>query len=216
MPPVILLFFLALGALTPAWAQFGRYHETWYPHHNFTLSGGVGRPRGDIAGALTDAGGIGIGYGYRFARNFQADIGLETFFGAAGINDFLQTGIGAERIRDRQYLIPFGGRAVVPLRSERVVFSAGGGGAFLRYGENLHQPSNFYRIDCPVCTSRNGWAYYGLLNLATAIDRGQHIRLGFTGKVYRGYTNGDPIGGVPGIRTNDHWIVLMGDLGFSF
>jgi hypothetical protein len=50
---------------------------------------------------------------------FQADFGFDTAFGAAGVNDYLETGLGYRRIRDYQYFVPFGGRAILPFASER-------------------------------------------------------------------------------------------------
>jgi hypothetical protein len=141
---------------------------------------------------------------------------LDVAFGAAGINDYLNTGIGYSRIRDRQYFVPFGGRVILPLAHERFLVSGGAGGAYMRYGEFLRQPSDYYHIDCPYCASRDGWGWYALVNVSGFIDRGHHFRVGVTGKTYRGHTSGEPLGGVPGFETKDQWLMLMGEFGFSF
>jgi hypothetical protein len=145
-------------------------------------------------------------------RNFQADTGLDILFGAAGVRQFISTDLGYARIRDRQYMWPFGGRVVLPLRAGRLQASVGGGGVYLRYSERLTQPSSYYRVQCMVCTSRSGWGAYGLAAGSMALDRYQRFRVGVTAKVYRGHTDGQAIGGVPGLRTRDLWVNLFADL----
>jgi len=211
MPPKAAIL-IALPALSAASLQA----EDHYNRHNFSFAIGAARPRGDLGSFLNDSPGISAGYGYRFQRYFQADAGLDVLFGAANVRDFLRTGIGDLLIRDREFLVPLGGRAIMPLLRGRVLLSGGGGGVYMRYSELLRQPSQYFRVDCSVCTSRGGWGYYALLGTSFALDRYQHFRLGALGKFYRGHTNGDPIGAVPGLRTKDHWINLFGEFGFSF
>ena len=66
-----------------------------YPHHNFTFGAGGGQPRGELRGLFSGSPGIAIDYGYRFHRYFQAEIGLDTLFGAANVRDFIGSGFGA-------------------------------------------------------------------------------------------------------------------------
>src|SRR5688572_18345230 len=115
------LYPLVLAAPLAAQYNYGDY----YPRHNFTLGAGAARPRGDIGSFLSDSPGMGFGYGYRFSRYVQIETGLETFFGAAGVRDYLPTGIGDYRIRDREYLLPFGMRAIAPLLGGRLLISGG-------------------------------------------------------------------------------------------
>lgn len=190
--------------------------QSRYPHHNFTFGFGAGRPRGDLRGYFDDSFGLDVGYGYRFHPNFQADAGFETLFGAAGVRDFYNSDFGALRIKDYQFLAPLGGRGILPLASGRLQISGGGGGAYMRYQERIRQPYNYYRIDCPVCKSRGGWGYYGLLGASVALDRYQRFRLGVTSKVYRGHTEGEAFGQVPMIRTRDRWVNIYGEFGISF
>lgn len=190
--------------------------QSWYPQHTFSFGAGAGRPRADLAGPFGDSPLIAIGYGYRFHRYLQADVGMDAVIGAAKVRDFLTTGFGDLRIRDYQFLIPFGARVVLPLEGGRLLVSGGGGGVHLRYTELLSQPSEFFRVDCRVCSSRNGWGYYGLVGAGVVLDRAQHFRLGVTSKVYQGHTDGDPLGFVPGIRTKDRWVNVFGEFGFSF
>jgi len=197
-------------AAGPAMAQ------DYYPRHNFSFGAGAGRPQADLRGALTDSPGLTVGYGYRFHPNFQADVGLDVLFGAADIVDYLDTGLGFLRIRDREFLLPFGGRAILPFFKGRVLLSGGGGGVFMRYAELLRQPSNYFRVACPACGARNGWGYYALVNTSFFLDRNQHFRLGVTSKMYRGYSDGDALGWIPDLRTRDRWLNLFGEVGFSF
>jgi len=197
-------------------APLSLFAQSDYPHHNFTFGVGTGQPRGDLRDVFRNRPAITAGYGYRFQRYFQADLGFETVFGAAGVHDYLETGFGALRIRDVQYFLPVGGRAILPLAAERVLISGGGGGAYIRYSERLRQPGEDFHIDCVVCGSRDGWAYYALADVSAYVDRGRHIRVGVVSKVYRGHTDGEPLGAIPGMRTRDHWINTYAQVGFSF
>lgn len=189
--------------------------QNWYPKNHFSIGGAMARPRGDIGTVLEDAPALTVGYGYRFHRNFQADIGFDTAFGAAGVRDFLDTGFGYRRIRDYQFFVPFGGRAVLPL-GPRFEVTGGMGGVFMRYAELLNQPSEYYRFDCPVCTARSGWGYYGLVSASAYLDQRKMFRFGVTGKMYRGNTDGQPLGGIPPVQTTDRWLILGAEFGFSF
>jgi len=160
----------------------------------------------------------GAGYGYRFHPYFQADVGFQAVFGAARINDFLPTDFGQLRIRDYQFFLPFGGRVIVPIARDRFQFHAGGGGTYMWYTERLHQPfaNQGFRFACDVCASRSGVGYYALLAGNAALDRDQHFRVGIGSRVYRGHTEGDPFGDVPGRRTEDTWITVFASFSFGF
>ncbi len=193
-----------------------RYQTEYYPHHNFTFGMGGGLPKADLSSYYVDKPAMTIGYGYRFRKYFQADVGLDMVFGAAHVRDYLQTDFGSLRIRDRQFFVPMGGRAILPLAGGRLLISGGGGGAYMRYSELLHQPSDYFKIDCPVCLTRDGWGYYALADVSGYIDRGQHFRVGVQGKSYRGHTSGGSLGGLPEVRTKDQWLMILGTVGFSF
>jgi hypothetical protein len=203
-----------LPVLLIAGAAFGQEN---YRKHNIILNAGAGIPRGDLDNLLSTAAGVGILYGYRFHPYFQVEGGYETLFGAADVRDYLPTSFGNLRIRDYQQFLPFGGRVVVPLANDRIQLHAGGGGAYFRYSERIRQPfQNYYRIDCYECRTRDGIGYYGLVGASIALDRAQHFRIGFGGKVYRGHTEGDPLGELPGFETTDRWINFFGTFGVSF
>jgi hypothetical protein len=203
---------LLLGLLP--WAATLRGDD--FPHHNFTFGAGAALPRGDVGPILGNAPGISVGYGYRFHRYFQADLGLDVLFGAADVEDYLNTGIGYFRIKDREYFVPLGGRAIIPVFSGRLLFSGGGGAAWMKYAERVNQPSYDFHIDCPSCTSRDGWGYYARGNVSYFLNRDRNFRVGETTKVIRGHTSGEPIGSVPGFRTYDKWLNIFGEVGFSF
>jgi hypothetical protein len=107
-----------------------------------------------------------------------------------------------------------GGRVVVPVAGEKLLFSAGGGGLWMRYNERISQPDYYYQVDCPICTRRSGWGYYAQVGVDWFFW--YNMRLGVKSRFYRGYTEGEPLGPVPGIRTTDHWINALGEVGFSF
>jgi hypothetical protein len=190
--------------------------QTTFQKHYVTLGAGASLPSGELSGLFRNVGGAGVSYGYRFQKNLQADIGFETLFGAAGVRDFLNTDIGYARISDRQYFLPFGGRAILPLGGGRALLSMGGGGAYLRYAERVKQPSSYYRIECPECSSRGGWGVYALASASYALDHYQMFRFGVTAKAYRAHTDGDALGSVPAFETRDRWLSLFANFTVSF
>jgi hypothetical protein len=189
-----------------------------YRKHNLTVTAGAGLPRGDLSDVFANSFGAGFSYHYRFLPYLAAEAGYESMFGAARVRDYLPTSFGSFRIRDYQQFFPFGGRVIMPLLNDRIQVFGSGGGAYFRYSERVRQPfGNYgYRLDCPVCAVRDGFGYYAGVGANFALDQGQHFRLGFIGKVYRGGTAGDPFGDVPGHSTVDRWITLSGSFGFSF
>lgn len=205
----ILLFAVLLCSVLPAQDYFGKY--------NFTLGAGAAIPQDDLNQAFTTAPVVNFNFGYRPVRNFQADIGFDTVFGAADIRTFTRTDIGTLEINDRQYFLPLGGRVVLPFgESGKHEFYAGGGGAYLRYSEVIRQPSDFFRIPCTVCSRRSGWGGYGLVGFRSALNRGRNLWVGVTTKVYRGRTDGEQLGGVPPTRTQDRWTFVQGEFSFAF
>jgi hypothetical protein len=202
--------FLFLGVAAPTLAQ------NWYPKHNFTLGLGAGLPRGDLTQFLNTSFGLGVSYGYRFHRYLQVDGGFDTLFHSAGVEDYVPVAGGYLAIRDYQHMLFGGLRGVLPMARERVQFSGGVGGAWLWYAERLNQPGYYVRYDCPYCESRYGGAGYGVVSIRFSPTASRMFWIGASGKVYRGFTDGGPIGPIPGVRTRDHWLTIFGDFGVSF
>ncbi len=206
----MLRFFAILAALAaPIAAQ-------WYPRHNISFGVGGAQPKDDLANAFRSRPGISVNYGYRFMRNFQVDGGLDAVFGAGGVRDYQNTPFGPLRIKDYQFFVPMGGRAILPVVDGRLLFFGGGGFAWMKYTELLRQPSDYYRFECPTCTSRSGWGNYALVGVSYFLDNSKLFRVGVNTKVYRGHTDGQPIAGVPGVRTRDRWVNIYGEVGVSF
>ncbi len=206
----VLLALAVVALAVPLAAQSG------YPKHNFAVGAGAGLPGGQLTGLFNNKPGISVAYGYRIRNHFQIDGGLDTVFGAAGVRAFLQSDLGYLRIRDFQWLIPFGGRVILPVKGGRYLLSAGGGGAYMRYSERLKQPSSYYRFECPDCTSRSGWGSYALVAGSVALDRYQRFRVGVTTKFYRGHTDGAALGALPAVESLDRWVNIFGDFTIGF
>lgn len=204
----------ALIAVFTAATAFGQV----YFRHNITAGGGAARPRGELRPLFSDSLLGGVQYGYRFHPYFQLDAGFDAVRGAAGVRDWLPTAFGNLRIRDFQTFVPFGGRAILPLYRDKIQIYGGMGGAYMRYGERIRQPfqNSDIRIPCDVCASRDGFGYYGIFGVNTAIDQVQRFRLGVGARVYRGHTSGDALGAVPPRETTDRWINLFGSFSVSF
>lgn len=208
MRRALILFLMAIPALAqPAFRK-----------NYFTVGGGGGLPGGELKPFLDTSPVVRVGYGYRFHRFFQADIGFDTVFHAAKVNDYVSTQFGDLRVKDYQFMLPMGGRTVLPVLNGRMLLYAGGGGAYLRYQERIRQPfsGTGYRIDCPECRSRSGWGYYGLLGMSYSLDRMQMFRVGFTTRVFRANTSGDAFGPLPAFRTSDQWVNTAAEFTFSF
>jgi hypothetical protein len=186
-----------------------------FPRHYFNGGFGAGFPRGEINQIFDTRFGTTLNYGYRFQRYLQADVGYDLVFGSAKINDIVQTQLGPQRIRDRQHFVTMGGRGIAPLARGRVLFSGGGGLAYMRYQESITQPNVNFRIACPLCVGRGGWGGYGLVNLKFT-TRWQRVWFGTTLKVIRGRTEGEPFAGLPPARTKDHWMNMFAEVGFAF
>jgi len=212
MKQLVLLLVITLPMLGQS-----RYSRR-YPQHNLTGSFGAGLPRGDLKPFFGDSFGLSASYGYRFHEYFQADAGFDTVFHAARVKDFFETQVGDLRIRDYQYFVPVGGRAILPLARGRVLFFGGGGGAYMRYQESIRQPFGdaYFRIECRVCRARSGWGHYALAGTNVFLDRRKMVRFGFTTKVYRGNTSGEAFGALPAFRTRDQWINTFAEFGVSF
>lgn len=188
-----------------------------HPRHNFNLGVGAGVPGGELKQAFQPSFSLGFEYGYRFHRNFQADIGLDTVFQAARVNEYVDSGwFGYRRIRDYQTFIPFGGRVILPLANEKLQFFAGGGGVYGRYFEAISQPSSYIRLACPYCGSRSGTGFYGLAGFRWRPFSSPNFYMGGSVRMMRVTTDGDNVGELNLRPSRDRWIMPRLDIGFSF
>ena len=178
-----------------------------FKRHNFTAGLGAAIPQGDLGQYYQDAFSWTFAYGFRPVSFFQIDLGWDGAYNSADVDDYYDSpAFGPIRIRDYQHYFPFGGRGILPLAKGKVQLFGGGGGAYIRYSEYLNQPSDYWRVDCPVCNSRDGFGWYALAGGDVALNQSQSLRLGVTVKMYRGETDGPSIGSIPPYRTHDKWL----------
>lgn len=185
--------------------------------HRNNISAGIGAaiPTGNATNYLSTAPLVSIGYGYRLNRFFQADAGFQVAFGAANNQNAVQTDLGPVQGGDHEYMIPLGGRFIIPMPLKRFEVSAGGGAMYLHYSETA--PSNgYYSNNCYTCTSRGGWGGYGLANVSYFLDENHNFRVGTTLQYVSASTNGQAVGNVPALATTDHWMTLSFGFGLSF
>jgi len=185
-------------------------------HRNNIIAGiGPAIPTGNATGYLSTAPLVSLGYGYRFSRFFQADAGLQIAFGAANNQNAVQTDLGPVQGGDHEFMVPLGGRFIIPMPLKRFEVSAGGGAMYLHYSETA--PSNgYYSNNCYTCTSRGGWGGYGLANVSYFLDENHNFRVGTTLQYISASTNGQAVGNVPAIATTDHWMTVSFGFGLSF
>ena len=210
---VIHSFQCIVSALLLSGLTFGQSGDFY--RNNITAGIGPGIPVGSDTAYLDAAPLISIGYGYRFNRFLQADVGFQTAFGAASNQNIEATNLGYVRGGDREYMVPLGGRLIVPTPLSRIELSAGGGAAYLHYSETV--PSSYYYTNyCYSCTSRGGWGAYGLANVSYFLDSDHNFHVGTTGQFISASLHGDAVGATPAIDTKDHWVNISFEFGFSF
>jgi hypothetical protein len=192
-----------------AWAQSDIHHN------NIVVGAGPAIPAGNSTSYLSTAPMFKVAYGYRWNKYLQADAGLQLAFGAANNQNPVVTDFGPVQGGDHEFMIPLGGRVIIPQPWERFEISAGGGAVYLHYSETA--PSNpYYATSCYSCTSRGGWGGYGLGNVSYFLDENHNFRVGTTLQYIAASTNGSAVGNVPAISTTDHWINLSFEFGLSF
>ena len=99
-----------------------------------TVGVGVGAPLGRFGETFEifkNAPGVQVEYGYRLHRNLQADVGFESVINGWNTSNVCQS--PDSPATNAEYMIPFGGRGILPLNGGKVLLSLGGGGAYLKY-----------------------------------------------------------------------------------
>ncbi|MBZ5633329.1 MAG: hypothetical protein LAO55_09390 [Acidobacteriia bacterium] len=149
-----------------------------FHHHNVTAGLGAAIPVDSSTNYLGAAPMFSIGYGYRFNRFFQADVGTQFAFGAANNPNAEITDFGTVPGGDHEFMIPLGGRVYVPQPFKRIEVSAGGGSMYLHYSETVSSSAGYpgYQNYCYSCTSRGGWGGYGMANVSYFLDSNRTFR----------------------------------------
>lgn len=205
-----LMILLGAAAIQPSAGQS-------FQKHHITAGLGAGLPGDELKEYYSNSVSWTFGYGYRPIRYLQADLGLDTVYNAARVNEFLNNPqFGFVRIRDFEFMVPLGGRAVLPLADGKFQIYSGGGAAYLRYTERLRQPSQFFNIQCPICQARSGWGHYFLVGGDVALTSGGALRFGVTSRVYQATTDGSQVGEIPAVKTRDRWVNTYVHLSLSF
>ena len=186
--------------------------------HHFTAGLGAAVPQEDLSSIYKNGFSWTFGYGFRPVSLLQLDVGLDTVYNAADVDEYwLDPAFGYLRVRDFEYMVPMGARLVVPVtRGGRFTLHGGGGGAYLRYSESLRQPSDYFQVSCPVCRARDGWGYYLLAGGDFAVTEGGRLKLGVVTRVYMANTDGRGVGSLPAVKTKDRWINTYFHFTFSF
>lgn len=199
-----------LLSFSVAFAQSGDFHR-----NNIVAGIGPAIPVGSATSYLSTAPLVKIGYGYRFNQYFQADVGFQMAFGAANNRNAVETDVGPVQGGDHEYMIPLGGRFIVPQPFKRFEVSVGGGPVYLHYSETV--PSNgYYSVNCYTCTSRGGWGGYGLATVNYFLDENRTFHVGTTFQFISASINGQAVGSIPANKTTDHWANLAFEFGMSF
>lgn len=206
----LLMILLAAATIQPSASQS-------FQRHHITAGLGAGIPGKDLSNVYNNAVSWTFGYGFRPIQYLQADFGLDTVYNAARVNEFLNNPqFGFVRIRDFEFMMPVGGRVVLPLADGKYQIYAGGGAAYLRYTERLRQPSQFFNIACPICQARSGWGHYFLMGGDVSLTSGGALRFGVTSRIYQGSTDGPSVGQIPAVETRDRWVNTYVHLSLSF
>jgi hypothetical protein len=207
---LLLLFCCGILLSSIAFGQTSDFHR-----HNVTAGVGPAIPTGGDTSYLSPAPFVSVGYGYRFSRFLQADVGFQATFGAAN-NPFTEvTDLGNIKGGDREYFIPFGGRVIIPTPFNRIEVSAGGGGVHLHYSETVPS-SYYYQNNCYSCASRGGWGAYGLANISYFLDDNHTFHVGTTGEFVSAKLNGESVGATPANSSTDHWMNISFEFGIGF
>lgn len=189
-------------------AVFGQDSEE--AHNDVSFSVGAAVPNGADRSYLNKAPMIAFQYGYRFNRLLQAEGGFQMAFNAANNQNVETTDYGQYLGGDHEFMIPFSGRFYIPLPLDKWQLSAGGGPMYLHYAETAPNDGSI----CYTCTSRGGWGLQGFFTVRRLI--GDNFYLGTTAQYVSGSVSGDPVGNAAAIKTTDHWVNVLFNLGLRF
>ena len=97
---------------------------------SISIGAGISVPN-DWSHRFKKAPVLNLDYGYRLKRHIQADIGIETVIN--GWDTYELCRFSSTPVTNAGLGVPFGGRVLLPFNSERVLLSAGAGGAYFHY-----------------------------------------------------------------------------------
>jgi hypothetical protein len=208
---------LLISGITLASAASGFAQDSQQDVHHYNVIVGVGPaiPVGNTTNYLSTAPMFKVGFGYRFNRWFQGDVGLQLAFGAANNQNAEISEIGPVQGGDHEFMVPLGGRFIIPNPFKKIEVSAGGGAAYLHYSETIPNAGQI-GINCYSCTSRGGWGGYGLANARYFLNDSHNFSVGTTLQFIAASTNGQAVASIPAIATTDHWVNLTFEFGLSF
>jgi hypothetical protein len=209
------IVFLAFGCMSISSLAFAQDSGDFH-RNNIVVGLGPAIPVGKDTQYLNAAPLVSVGYGYRFNRYLRADAGLQLAFGAASNQNAVQTDAGPVQGGDHEYIIPLGGRFIIPLPFKRFELSAGGGAVYLHYSETVPSNGSYYTVNCYTCTSRGGWGGYGLTNVSYFLDENRIFHVGATAQFISASVNGQAVGNSPSAKTTDHWTNIVFEFGLSF
>ena len=110
--------------LTPLCGQTSDWTQS------ISIGAGISVPN-DWSHRFKKAPVLNLDYGYRLKRHIQADIGIETVIN--GWDTYELCRFSSSPVTNAGLVVPFGGRVLLPFNSERVLLSAGAGGAYFHY-----------------------------------------------------------------------------------
>ena len=206
---------LALVLAHSGFAALALAQTDGFQRHHINVGIGSAIPAGNTSNFLSTAPLITVGYGYRFTRFLQLDVGFHLIFGAANNQNGEVTDFGQVQGGDHEYMVPLGGRYIIPSPFKRMEFSAGGGTVYLHYSETIPSSGDFSST-CYTCSSRGGWGGYGLGNASYFFGDSRMFHVGTTFEYIAASTSGQAVGNVPGIQTRDRWSNLYLEFGLSF
>jgi hypothetical protein len=173
----------------------------------------------------------GVTFGIAVGNHAQIDLGFDVSGPVIGA-DRRGTGSGLQGSAQRVespisdgglFRFPFGGRAVIPLLSHRLVIGLGAGGAFL-----FHSDANDVEIETPDgevlkgycaggCVTRYGFGAYGLGRMEYLLGGSRRVGLGFVATYTQArLKKGEYLGAFTASDTRDGWFQAAGSLSVRF